>query len=237
MKKSLLLLSCLLFTTILFSQGTAYTLKGGMTIGTQQWNGIDRQPLIKYHAAAAMESVSEDDNFSVFLQLGYHIKGSSLRTRNFFNPNFNLNARDFQFRNLSLILGGKQKFELGPNRAYYLLGVRVDYTLSTNLEAYQEFNERNPAFAIYPFPGGVNKWNYGATAGGGIEFPLSELVSGVLEFTVHPDFSRQYAQPELPNVRNPITGQNTSIPERLISNLTFEISAGIRFWRKVEYID
>jgi hypothetical protein len=237
MKNSLLLLSFLFFTTVAFAQGTAYGLKGGVTIGTQQWNGLERQPLIKYHAAAYIESVTEEDDFSVFLQLGYHIKGSSLRTQNFFNPNFNLNARDFQFRNLSLILGGKQKFALGTNRAYYLLGVRVDYTLSTNLEAYQEFNERNPAFAIYPFPGAVNKWNYGVTAGGGIEFPFSELVRGFLEFTIHPDFSRQYSQPQILNVRNPISGQNTSIPERIIRNVTFEVSAGIRFWRKVEYID
>lgn len=230
-------LSFLFLTSYAHSQGTVFGLKGGPTIGIQQWNGFERQPLIKYHIAGFIESASEADDYSIFLQVGYHIKGSSLRNRNLFNSNFNLNARDFQFRNISLILGGKQKFEMGENRGYYHLGVRLDYTISTNLEAYRDFNLQNPAFAIYPFPGGVNNWNYGFTAGAGIEFPFSELVKGFLEFSIHPDFSRQYAQPQIPNIRNPYTGQNTTIPERIIRNITFEVSAGIRFWRKVEYID
>ena len=231
-----LLLSLFCLSSTFAQGGTIIGLKGGPTLGVQQWNGLERQPLIKYHAAAFLESVTEEDEFSIFMQLGYHIKGSSLRNRNLFNSSFNLTTRDFQFRNLSLIFGGKQKFEMGSNRGYYHLGIRLDYTLSTNLEAYQEFNQQNPAFAIYPYPGGVNEWNYGVTAGAGIEFPFSELIRGFLEFSLHPDFSRQYVQPQIPNVRNPYTGQNTTIPERIIRNVTFEISTGIRFWRKVEYV-
>ena len=59
----------------------------------------------------------------------------------------------------------------------------------------------------------------------------------MIEFTVNPDFSLQYEQPAIPNVIDPITGQTRTLQERRIRNLTFEITVGARFLRKVEYID
>ncbi|MEL7220178.1 MAG: hypothetical protein AAGJ93_02600 [Bacteroidota bacterium] len=253
MDKKLLFFSCLLLLGIsAWSQnGTYYGLKGGLTIGTQQWNSFDRNPLIAYHGILSMESASGGGAFSLFAQAGYHVKGSSIRRRLFGNP-FNASAvslppQKFEFQNLSLSVGAKQSIkEIGTSRLYYMFGVRLDYTLDTNLDEYTRFTERNPVFSgIYPIDTyfndngflGVRRLNYGFLAGGGITLPFSEFIEGMVEFSVNPDFSLQYEQPSIDNVLDPFSGQNRTIPERRIRNLTFEISVGVRFLRKVEYID
>jgi len=65
-------------------------------------------------------------------------------------------------------------------------------------------------------------------------------VGMTLEFTVNPDFSNQYNQPQIDNVIDPNPNSirpTFTIPERQIRNLTFEVTAGFRFLRIVEYID
>lgn len=253
MIKKLLLFSCLLMLGFnAWSQnGTYFGLKGGLTIGTQQWNSFDRNPLLAYHGILSMESASGGGEFSLFAQAGYHVKGSSIRRRLFGNP-FNasvvsLPPQKFEFTNLSLSFGAKQVVkEVGNSRLYYMFGVRLDYTLDTNLDEYEQFTERNPVFSgIYPLDVyfnetgllGVRRFNYGFLAGGGLTLPFSDFIEGMVEFSVNPDFSLQYEQPSIQNVADPFTGQNRTIPERKIRNLTFEISVGVRFLRKVEYID
>ena len=232
-------LFALTFST-LSAQGTAYTLKGGLTLGVQKWNGFDQDPLFKYHGAISAESLDETSLFSVFAQVGYHIKGSALRNGSFLDQNGNfrrLPAQEFLFKNLSLVLGGKRKYDMSDvMRGYYLFGLRGDYTLGTNLDEYKEANEFNGGL-YYPIDGFVKKWNYGVTLGGGLEFSLGEVVGALLELTVNPDFSYQYRQPAIPNVRDPYTGQNRTIQERTIRNVTFEITAGFRLLRKIEYVD
>lgn len=231
--------------------GTWFGIKGGMTLGTQQWNSFDRNPLVSYHGIVSMEGVAAEGKFSLFAQAGYHVKGSSIRRRLFGNP-FNSGVvsvppQKFEFYNLSLSLGAKQVInKTGNANVYYLFGIRGDYTLDTNLDEYDAFIELNPNFAgIYPLDVyynsttlvGVRRINYGILLGGGLNFPLSEYIEGIVEFTVNPDFSLQYEQPQIPNILDPITGQTRSIPERRIRNLTFEITVGCRFLRKVEYLD
>ncbi len=233
------------------AQGTYFGLKGGLTVGTQQWNSFDRDPLIAYHGILSIESFPEQGRFSLFAQAGYHLKGSAIRQSLFGNP-FNSSfvsfpAQRFEFQNISLSVGAKQVIsEVGSGQLYYMFGIRGDYTIDTNLDEYERFVERNQITAgIYPldvyFTGetllGVRRLNYGFLAGGGLNFPFSEYVEGLIEFTVNPDFSLQYEQPAIPNVIDPITGQNRTLPERKIRNLTFEITVGARFLRKVEYID
>jgi hypothetical protein len=228
-----------LFATGIFAQSTAFGIKGGMTLSNQTWGGFQRDPLFKYHGIVFIESAEETDQFSVFAQAGYHLKGSAIRNRNFYNP---LNgqytrppAQQFIFRNISLALGAKRKFPLGANsNVYYLFGIRGDYTLSTNLGEYAEINQYS---GFFPFEEFVRKWNYGAIAGGGFEFPFGDLAGAILEFTVNPDFSLQYKQPEIPNIIDPYTGSNRTLGERTIRNLTFEVTLGIRLLRIVEYID
>lgn len=223
------------------AQTTAFGIKGGMTMGIQKWNGFDQDPLVKYHGVAFVESGDETAQYALFSQLGYHAKGSALRNRNFFNPIngdiFRPPAQQFVFHNLSLTLGAKRKFDFGAiTKGYYLFGLRGDYTLSTNLDEYKRINELNNSF-FFPDNYFVRKLNYGLCLGGGWEFSFAELVGAVLEFTLNPDLSWQYRQPAIANVRDPFTGQNRTIPERTIRNLTFEVTAGFRFLRKVEYID
>lgn len=230
----------LLIVNDLCAQGTAYTLKSGLTLGVQKWDGFDQDPLFKYHGAISAESLDETAQFSIFAQAGYHLKGSALRNGSFLdqNGNFNrLSAQEFIFRNISVVLGAKRKYELtDAMKGYYLIGLRGDYTLSTNLDQYKSFNELNGGL-YYPDNGFVKKWNYGLSLGGGFEFAFGELVGASLEFTVNPDFSYQYRQPDIPNVRDPYTGQNRTLPSREIRNVTFEISAGFRLLRIVEYVD
>ncbi len=234
-----------LFASSAFAQGYVFGIKGGPSIGVQNWgNSFQRDPLFRYHGALFIESLPEGDQWSLFAQAGYHARGSAIRNRNFFDPisnNFFRPPADiFLFHNAALILGAKQKFDMGVNsKWFYSFGIRGEYTIDTNLDIYSRFNEQFPAFSIYPFdePFYINEFNYGFSGGAGIEIPLSDMIGVLLEFTVNPDFSLQYRQPAIPNVRDPWSGQNTTIPERRIRNLTFELTAGFRFLRKVQYID
>lgn len=241
-----LLLGILCFTISAHSQdGTYYGVKGGMTLGTQQWNSFDKEALVAYHVILSAENMPVQDKFSLFAQVGYHVKGSSIRPRLFGNP-FNASfvsspPRKFEFYNIALSVGAKQEVKkIGNNSAYYLFGIRGDFTVGTNLGDYGDFTVGNPSIAIfYPINSYdfIRRINYGFIAGGGINFPISEYVQGILEFTVNPDFSLQYQQPPIEHVTNPFNGQQTTIAERNIRNLTFEITVGARFLRKIEYID
>lgn len=245
--KNALRLGLLIFLTPCFISslsaqgGSVFGIKGGLTGGFQNWDGIERDFLFKYHGMAYVETLGEDEPFSVFAQLGYHTRGSAIRNRNFININtgqiFRPPAREFRFNNIALSLGAKKKYVLNNMNSYYLLGLRGEYTINTNFDKFDEFNLNNPAFSIYPFSAFVRDWNYGVIVGGGIEFMFSDLVGGILELTINPDFSRQYEQPSIPNVTDPYTGNSVTIPERIIRNITVELTAGFRFLRRIEYID
>ena len=222
------------------SQSYAFGLKGGATVGFQKWQGFQRDPLYKYHAIAFIETADEDSPFALFAQIGYHVKGTANR---FNNATFSIQGRDyrpptqnFEFNTISLTAGGKKAFNVvGSLLPYYLLGVRGDYTLSTNLSEYSELNSFYASFPVDPF---VRRWGYGVTIGGGIEFPFAELFGGLLELTVNPNFSKQYFQPPIPNVIDPFRPGNTiTLRERNIYNISIELTLGLRFVNKVVYID
>ncbi len=211
-------------------------------MGIQKINGWQQDPLIKYHGIFSMESLSDESKFSVFGQLGFHRKGSAIRNRNFTVVNgngevFRPPTYEFIYNNLSLTLGGKVRIgDLDANtRLYYMFGLRGDYTVSTNLKQYDDINQLYRL--TFPSDDFVRKLNYGVTVGGGIEIPFSELIGAVLEISVNPDFSAQYRQPSFVGY-DVYTGNNDRLyPERITRNLTFEVTAGFRFLRKVEYID
>ncbi len=230
------------------AQSMYFGVKGGLTIGTQKWdNTFERDPLFRYHFAVFTESYTEDDAYNLYAQLGYNVKGSAIRTYGFTALLPDGSERyipprttPFEFRNLGLTLGGKQKFSIGQqSKVFYLLGIRGEYTLSTKLRP-DGIDESDNYYGIYPFDDFVNKFTVGVTAGGGFQFMFSEFVGATLEFSANPDFTNQYNQPEIRNIINPnpnFGGNTITIPERQIRNTTFEVTLGLRFLRKVVYID
>lgn len=236
-----------LFLGNVTGQGFAFGVKGGLTVGFQQWNtGSERDALLTYHGIAFLESVPEEKAFSIFAQLGYNRRGGAIRSRAFswIDPvtggerRFGGNTTRYIFNNVALSLGGKQKKFIGNGntQAYYMIGIRGEYTVNTNLHIYEE---RNLLFGrpFYPIDAFVQKFNYGAIIGGGLEFPLTELIGMILEFTVNPDFSKQYRQPPIANVYNPFTMQTSDLASQELGNTSLELTVGFRFWRKIEYID
>jgi hypothetical protein len=228
------------------AQSYAFGLKGGLTVASQRWdNSFQQEPLLRPHGAIFIETAEEDEPLALFAQGGYHVKGSAIRTyRSVFTlpdgrqveaPSF---SWPFLFNNASVSLGAKQKFDFrGDKKLYYILGIRGDYTVSTDLRPEDLSAYLVP---IFPFDEYVNRFNYGAIAGGGIELPFTELVGMMLEFTINPDFTKQYNQPLIRNVinPNPFGGSNViDIPQRQITNVTFELSLGFRFVNKIVYID
>lgn len=236
------LISC--FGLSIKAQSTAYVFQFGPTVGLQKWdNSFDREPLFKYHAALSIESVdNEEDKNSLFMQVGYHVKGSATRFR-YFNINSGAPSgtftEEFRFNNFSLILGAKQKRELGTSgrsRFFYGGGLRIDYTLSTNID---DLSKGNPYLSIlYPSVAFMNRWMVGFTISTGIEFKLKELIGGELKLSVQPDVTPQYNQPSIGNIVDPYNpGNIITISERRIRNAAVELSVGLRLIRKVEYID
>ncbi len=246
MKRLLALTTFLAFSLVGFSQGMAFGFKGGPSLGFQKWDqGAQRDALIAYHGIAFIESLAGQDEFAIFAQLGYHVRGGAVRTRRFtYLDPVTSTIRDFagrtnryEFNNVSLTLGGKQKFGKESFSYYYLFGIRGDFTINTNLNSYDELFS-NPSTRLYfPSDDNVRRFNYGVTVGGGLEFGFGEFAAGIIEFTVNPDFSKQYRRFPINNVYNPYTMQTGTVPELQLANNTIELSLGVRLLRKVEYVE
>ncbi len=243
------LLWVLCFTSVFGQEGSAFGIKLGPSIGFQQWNrgGGNTGLLFRYHADAYIETYSPDASYALFAQAGYHVRGGALRLRggSFQSSNSNnlitISGRSYpyEFNNLVLSIGAKQRFVRDNDLSlFYLVGVRGEYTLSTNLGDYHRENDPLERFnLIHPFPGSnVRKINYGIIVGAGLDFMFSELVGGMLEISISPDFSQQYFSQAFAYV-DPITSQDRNISERRIKNLSIELSLGIRLLRIVEYVD
>ena len=226
------------FWTYLPAQTTAYVIKSGLVLGSQKWdNSFDRQILAKYHAAIAIETVDEEeDKNALFVQLGYHVKGSATRYRFLYQGGgAETFSQEFHFNNISLMVAAKQKKPFGTNqRLFYFGGIRGDYTLSTNIDNLVQPNAYS--YLIYPYIGGVQRFIFGLSLGGGLEFKFGELLGGQIELSLNPDITPQYKQAAINNVIIPGQG-NTTIPERRIKNTTLELSLGLRLLRKVVYED
>jgi hypothetical protein len=212
-----------------FSQSYAFGLKGGPTIGLQRWNNYQgSDPLIAYHIVTFIETAQEEEQGSIFAELGYHVKGRSVHFNSSVNPltGANYEARNFQlrFNNASLSAGAKKKFALGNSLAYYSLAIRGEYNISADLEIYNGFEA------------GINKVLYGITLGGGFEFPFTELMGGLIDIRFSPDLSRQIFIPPF-EWDNPFTGNQEVFREQSIKNLAFEISLGLRFLHKIVYLE
>lgn len=224
MRKFFIILLAVLCSSPLLAQ-TSYGVKGGLTIGTQRWNSTDRQPLFRYNASVFAEKMTES-RMSIIGEIGYHAKGSAIRSQYVVTqqgaPNFGQSIKrtdPLVFHNASLILGAKSRYELGnPNtQAYYLLGLRGDFTIKSDM-----------GYLDVYFEDFVNRFNYGVTVGGGIEFGINETTQMFIEFQASPDFSKQiYRQPFV--FVHPDTNVQSTWQEQNVTNLTFEVIFGVRF--------
>jgi len=228
------LLLLILFSSLCFftqAQSFHFGPKAGGTIAIQQWNNLERDPLFAYHGAVFIETLDPEDEGSLYAQIGYHKRGSGVRVFDFLSS-FSAN-QNFQFNNLVLALGTKRRINRSESKVFfYNFGLRGEYTINTNLDEYERFNS-----LFYPRDAFVRKFNYGLSFGGGIEFGNSKFAVPFLELTISPDISLQYQQNALPNIINPYNGQNTTLPERSIRNLTLELTFGMKFLREVIYVD
>ncbi len=228
------------------AQSVAYSVKGGLTAANQRFDGggtYNNSLLFKYHGALSIENAPEDPTSVLYAQIGYHTRGHARRYQRgiYFNPQTQQleetkgSTEKFVFNNLALIVGVKRRGVLNNERAFYAVGLRAEYTVKTNLS---DLNNLPSIYSLYyPTNDFVKKFNYGLTLSGGYEFPFSDLTGGFVELSIHPDISRQYFQPPIV-VNATINGETIgTIPEQSIRNLTFELTIGFRFLRKVIYVD
>jgi hypothetical protein len=234
----------LLGSQIATAQDYQFGIKGGPTMGTQSWNGGSSQTnsqLWAYNTSAFIESGGLETKSRLYAQLGWHVRGSATR----FNSTVGYTSGgelveipssklEYRFNNLSLEIGARRNgIKSSDNqRLYYLVGVRADYTLSTNLakegSTYYYFSAMQDNF--------VKRFNYGLTIGGGYDFRISNMIGGFAELTVMPDLSKQYYTPPA-RVWDPFNRAYTTLGEQSVKNLSIELSFGFRFLRKIEYVD
>ena len=225
--------------------GYFFGLRGGLSLGSQDWSNIETELNFGLHGDLFLETIPAGGRFSFWGSLGYHQRGSRISRRRaitFQGNGVTLPADNFQFNNLVLSIGGKSVFGYAAGaELYYLLGIRGEYNLSTNLGEYDRLSasqgiafRNNYPIDSYEF---INRFTYGATAGAGANFLLSESVGAFVELVAQPDLNFQYNQGTIDNVINPVGPGNTSIGERAIRNFTIELSVGFRFLRQYTYID
>lgn len=232
MKRIYLLLIALMSAYYVQAQGTIFYAKGGLTIATQKWNGVDgSQPLFAPTVALGLEFPSVDTGkklrSSFGIQLGYHQKGNSVRVRyqSISNPNEFMRGRlKNQFHNAGLLLFAKGTGKISESTsAYYLLGLRLDYTYKFDMYMNNISNY-------------VKKFNYGVSIGGGFNYDIPNTRLGLfVEATIAPDISRQVYVPAGIPVQYQINGVTSSYPsqEMKVNNLVFELTIGFRILPKV----
>lgn len=213
-----------------------FGLKGGVGANFQNWgdgsgSSINRDPLFSLNGDLFVESYDPNKKGALYASLGFHTRGSSARYFSF-NNNFQ-GLQKYKFNNIVLDLGAKKS--LGGIKdfiPFFILGIRGEYTISTNLDNYSDYG-----IYFYPHNDFVNHFVYGITMGGGFETQLSEFYGAFCEFSIQPDMAYQYDQPPIQNVTEPYTGNTVNLAARRVRNITLELKVGLKFLRKVEYID
>jgi hypothetical protein len=229
-KVSTIIIIMISATAAVFSQSFYFGPKAGPALNFQRWNEFENSPMLSINGDIFIESAPEDEKNYMYASVGYRTRGSSWQ---FGGTNaFDINGNAFRFRNAVLEVGVKRMInESSASRPYYFFGLRGEYNISTNLKEYEQYDTR-----FYPHNAFVKKIVYGASVGGGYEYPLGDLVKGFVEIGLHPDLNQQYFQPAIPNVPHPFNpGTTTTLQERQINNVSMEIKVGLKFLRKVIY--
>lgn len=235
MNRHLLLLLLVCVSTVvpgpvLQAQGYVFGFMAGPSLSNQRVSGFSREPFLRYHGLVYIESTSEINPNAVYARLGYHIKGSAVNINRFYDIDGNVQegrSYSMEFHNLSCSVGFKQRRELGNLHYHYAFGVRGDYNLKAQF---------GTLFA--GLEGAQNRWTYGVNVDVGMEFPISELVSTVIELGFSPDLAQQiFIPPQHTGYYYSDGGSEIILPETNLTNLVFEARVGFRFWRKIIYTD
>jgi hypothetical protein len=218
------------FLSVLSSQGPAYIIAGGPTLSNQRVSGFPREPFLRYHGYVSIESTSEINPNALYARLGYHIKGSAINIRNFYDVDGNQYegaSYAMEFHNLAFSVGVKQRRELGINKFYhYGFGIRGDYNLNTKF-----------GLLFQGFEGTENKFTYGVNVDVGLELPLSELVGVIFEIGISPDFADQVFIPPQDTGYTYPTGEPVILQQTQLRNVVIEARLGLRLWNKIIYTD
>lgn len=229
---ALMILVGMTFMPPIFAQGAVFGIMGGPSLSNQRVNGFTREPFLRYHGLVFIESTSEINPNALYARLGYHIKGSAVNIQRFYDPIYNEEhpGRSYamEFHNASFSIGVKQRREIGQKHFSYGFGLRGDYNIKGKFGALFKGLE-----------GAQNKITYGVNVDAGMEFPLSELISVVIELGLSPDLSEQMFIPpqDTGYTYGDGSGQHIILPETKLTNVVFEARAGFRFWHKVIYTD
>ena len=202
-------------------------VKGGIGLNMQRWNSYERDILFSPLVDLYLESHDDSVN-KLYASLGYHVRGSSVRSVGLFSNN--VSFAPYKFHNAVLELGFKQVVTAGKKfNGYYMLGGRLEYTMTTNLQG-------RAAFSVYNLvdEGFVRKINYGLTVGGGFEHHMSSTRVLFLEVAVNPDVSKQYDQPNVAVITNPNPtpfnpNSTITITPQEVRNVSLEVKVGIKF--------
>lgn len=223
MKKIFVFTAFLLLSLSSFGQYSAIGVRGGLTVGLQNWSGTQRQPMVSYHADFAYEKFSTD-KFSYLMNLGYHTRGSAVRFDGFnqISGERITGTQTDRFDNITLMLGAKNlvSTKLANGDVYYFLGIRGEYTVNDSIQTRANMSRF------------VNAINYGVTAGGGYQVKIADKMQMYFEVSFSPDFSYQLFSPPGTYITN--IGGNTftqNFSENKVTNLTVELSVGIKFFR------
>ncbi|MEE9437350.1 MAG: hypothetical protein V3V14_00030 [Saprospiraceae bacterium] len=224
MKKfNILLLAFILTSTIAISQTYYYGIKGGLGLNMQKWNTFQRELLFTPLIDLMVESYDEMPS-RLYAQLGFHTRGSAVRGFGF--TAFNA----YRFNNIALEIGGKRMITNDKKyNGYYMLGLRAEYNISTNLNSTNTNSLYNLVSDEF-----VNKFIYGASVGGGFEYEFSENKIIFVELSFNPDLAIQYEQLESYTYTD-INGIKHSIRPQEVRNFSLELKVGYKFMQG--YID
>ena len=237
LKRFILISSLVLVSAVIFGQSYWFGPKLGGAMSFQSWGdgtsggGLNRDPLFSINGDIMVESYDEFKKGALYASLGYHTRGSSIQ---FFSFNNAFSTRQgYRFNNIVLELGGKRSLNLSKDfDPYFIIGIRGEYTIGTNLKNFESQNSPYTPNDVF-----VRKFNYGVTAGGGFEMEMSELSNIFFEFSIQPDLSYQYESPPARVIDPFQMNQTVDLPLRRVRNLSLELKIGVKFLRKVEYID
>ncbi len=237
MLRTILLLALATAASLLAAQYTGYSIKGGPLLGIQNWDNYPNQPLYAYHIDLQVESISDEQPRTLYASLGYHRRGSTIRSRNGFTQTgevVRIEPLKFIFNNAVLALGAKQTYPVGNFRGHVALALRGEYNINTDLGGAIAERSNELGYGIfYPIDEFVNDFVYGIDLGAGLDVSISPRLDALLELRVSPDLSRQYFQPSFTYSRNNQSGGSQQVvePETTINNISFELSVGLRFVR------